>query len=54
MKVNLRPWITKGILTSIREKYKINSQFLKVKDQTTKEKLKPRIQNVQESSDKHY
>ena len=39
MKTNSRPWITKGILTSTRKKYKIHSKFLKAKDQTTKEAL---------------
>ena len=39
MKTNSRPWITKGILTSIRKKYKIHSKFLKAKDQTRKEAL---------------
>ena len=32
MKTNSRPWITKGILTSIRKKYKMHSKFLKAKD----------------------
>ena len=36
MKANSRPWITKGILTSIRKKYKMHSKFLKAKDQTEK------------------
>ena len=39
MKTNFRPWITKGILTSVRKKYKIHSKFLKAKDQTRKEAL---------------
>ena len=39
MKTNFKPWITKGILTSIRKKYKIHSKFLKAKDQTRKEAL---------------
>ena len=54
MKANSRPWITKGILTSIRKKYKIHSKFLKAKDQTRKRGAKPRIRNVQKSSYKHY
>ena len=39
MKTNSRPWMTKGILTSIRKKHKIHSTFLKAKDQTRKEAL---------------
>ena len=39
MKANSRSWITKGILTYIRKKYKKHSKFLKAKDQTTKEAL---------------
>ena len=39
MKKNSRPWITKGILISVRKKYKIHSKFLKAKDQTRKEAL---------------
>ena len=39
MKTNSRPWITKGILTSIRKKYKIHSKFFNAKDQTRKEVL---------------
>ena len=39
MKTNCRPWITKGIVTSIRKKYKIQSKFLKAKDQTRKKAL---------------
>ena len=39
VKTNSRPWITKGILTSIRKKYKIHSKFLKAKDQIRKKAL---------------
>ena len=39
MKTSSRPWITKGILTSIRKKYKIHSKFFNAKDQTRKEVL---------------
>ena len=34
MKTQSKPWITKGIVTSIRKKAKIHSKLLKVKDQT--------------------
>ena len=39
MKTQSKPWITKGILTSIRKKVKIHSKSLKTKDQTSKEAL---------------
>ena len=39
MKANSRPRITKGILTSIRKKYKIHSKFFKAKEQTRKKAL---------------
>ena len=43
MKTNSRLWITKGILTSIRKKYKIHSKFLNAKDQTRKQALNHKI-----------
>ena len=39
MKTNSRPWITKGIVASIRKKYKMHSKFLKAKDQARKKAL---------------
>ena len=39
MKTQSKPWITKGILTSIRKKAKIHSKLLEAKDQTRKEAL---------------
>ena len=39
MKTQSKSWITKGILTSIRQKAKIHSKLLKAKDQTMKEAL---------------
>ena len=54
MKTNSRSWITKGILASIRKKYKMHSKILKAKDQTRKKSTKPRIQNIQKSPYKHY
>ena len=39
MKTQSKPWITKGILTSIRKKAKIHSKLLKAKDQIRKEAL---------------
>ena len=39
MKTQSKSWITKGILTSIRQKAKIHSKLLKAKDQTRKEAL---------------
>ena len=39
MKTQSRPWITKGILISIRKKVKIHSKSLKAKHQTRKEAL---------------
>ena len=39
MKTQSKSWITKGILTSIRQKAKIHSKLLKAKDQTKKEVL---------------
>ena len=39
MKTNCRPWITKGIVTSVKKKYKIHSKFLKAKEQTRKKAL---------------
>ena len=61
MKTNSRPWITKGILTSIRKKYKIHSKFLKAKDQTRKEALnqeckmyKNLLTNITKKSQENY
>ena len=39
MKTQSKPWITKGILTSIKKKVKIHSKSLKAKDQTRREAL---------------
>ena len=39
MKTQSKQWITKGILTSIKEKAKIHSKLLKAKDQIRKEAL---------------
>ena len=39
IKTKSKPWITKGILTSINKKYKICSKSLKAKDQNRKEAL---------------
>ena len=39
MKTQSKPWITKGILTSIKKKVKIHSKSLKANDQTRKEAL---------------
>ena len=39
IKTKSKPWITKGILTSINKKYKIRSKSLKAKDQNRKEAL---------------
>ena len=39
MKTQSKPWITKGILTSVSKKVKIDSKSLKTKDQTSKEAL---------------
>ena len=39
MKTQSKPWITKGILTSIKKKDKLHSKSLKAKDQTRKEAL---------------
>ena len=39
MKTQSKPWITKGILASIRKKAKIHSKLLKAKDQIRKEAL---------------
>ena len=34
-----RPWITKGILISIKERNKIHKQYLKLKDKCKKEQI---------------
>ena len=61
MKTNSRPWITKGILTSIRKKYKMHSKFLKAKDQTRKKALnqeyktyKSLLINTKKSKENYY
>ena len=50
MKTQSKPWITKGIVTSIRKKAKIHSKLLKVKDQTRKEALNTSLQDVLKTS----
>ena len=54
MKTNFRPWITKGILTSVRKKYKIHSKFLKAKDQTRKEALNLLTNTTKKSKENYY
>ena len=54
MKTQSKPWITKGILTSIRKKAKIHRKLLEAKDQTMKKALNQEyIQNLQKCSYKH-
>ena len=61
MKTNSRPWITKGILKSIRKKYKMHSKFLKAKDQIRKKALnqeyktyKKLLPNITKKSKENY
>ena len=61
LKTQSKPWITKGILTSVKKKAKIHGKLLKAKDQIRKEALnqeyniyKNLLANITKKSKEHY
>ena len=49
LKTRSKPWLTSGILTSVKNKHKIYNKFCKAKDQTRKQHLQEKFKTYRNS-----